>query len=86
MPSDDSLLCRMSGARPGIAPKVIRAFPAARRQLRRRASALRGRRNIDLSNALELLPAAGLTQLKHGPVLIQQLDGWRWTVRDIYVS
>ena len=54
MPSDDSLLCRMSGARPGIAPKVIRAFPAARRQLRRRASALRGRRNIDLSNALEL--------------------------------
>ena len=54
MPSDDSLLCRMSGARPGIAPKVIHAFPAARRQLRRRASALRGRRNIDLSNALEL--------------------------------
>ena len=34
MPSDDSLLCRMSGARPGIAPKVIRAFAAARRQLR----------------------------------------------------
>ena len=54
MPSDDSLLCRMSGARPGIAPKVIHAFPAARRQLRGRASALRGRRNIDLSNALEL--------------------------------
>ena len=48
MPSDDSLLSRLSGARPGIAPKVIRAFPAARRQLRRRASALRGRRNIEL--------------------------------------
>ena len=55
MPSDDSLFSRLSGARPGIAPKVIRAFPAARRQLRRRASALRGRRNIDFSNALELL-------------------------------
>ena len=40
MPSDDSLLCRMSGARPGIAPKVIRAFLAARRQLRRRCPCL----------------------------------------------
>ena len=26
---DDGPLFRMSGARPGIAPKVIRAFPAA---------------------------------------------------------
>ena len=54
MPSDDSLFSRLSGARPGIAPKVIRAFPAARRQLRRRCPCLLGRRNIDLSNALEL--------------------------------
>jgi hypothetical protein len=30
-------------------------------------------------------PAAGLTQLKHRPVLILQLDKWRWTVRDICV-
>ena len=30
MLSGDGLLCRMSGARTGIAPNVIRAFPAAR--------------------------------------------------------
>ena len=29
MPSDDSLLCSVRGARPGIASKVIGAFPAA---------------------------------------------------------
>ena len=43
MPSDDSLLCRMSGARLGIAPKVIRALPTPQpsgivSQLRRRLS------------------------------------------------
>ena len=57
MPSDDSLFSRLCGARPGIAPKVIRAFPAARRQLRRRASALRGRtggRNTSISGRREI--------------------------------
>ena len=48
MPSDDIQLCSASGARPGIARKVCRAFPAARRQPCRGASALRGRRNIDI--------------------------------------
>ena len=48
MPSDDIQLCSASGTRPGIARKVCRAFPAARRQPRRQASALRGQRNIDI--------------------------------------
>ena len=30
MPSDDSLLCSVRGARPGIASKVIGAFPACK--------------------------------------------------------
>ena len=48
MPSDDIQLYSATGARPGIARKVCRAFPAARRQPCRGASALRGQRNIDI--------------------------------------
>ena len=48
IPSDDIQLCSASGARSGIARKVCRAFPAACRQPRRRASALRRQRNIDI--------------------------------------
>ena len=36
MPSDHVQLCSTSGAHPGMARKVLRAFPAPRRQLRRR--------------------------------------------------
>ena len=36
MPSEDIQLCSASRARPDIARKVLRAFPAPRRQLRRR--------------------------------------------------
>ena len=34
MPSDHVQLCSTSGAHPGMARKVLRAFPAPRRQLR----------------------------------------------------
>ena len=37
--------------------------------------------DIQLYSAMQ----AGLTQLKHGPFLIQPLYGRRWTVRDICV-
>ena len=36
MPSGHVQLCSTSGAHPGIARKVLRAFPAPRRQLHRR--------------------------------------------------
>ena len=44
MPSYHVQLCSTSGAHPGMARKVLRAFPAPRRQLRRRCPCLSGRR------------------------------------------
>ena len=50
MPSDDIQLCSASGARHGMAPKVLCAFPAARRHRCHRGMLILSSRNTDLEN------------------------------------
>ena len=50
MPSDDIQLCSAIGARHGMAPKVLCAFPAARRHRCHRGMLILSSRNTDLEN------------------------------------